>query len=100
MPARLGDPIFGALVAACSAGESNPRGLTAWPRRGRWPQEILAAPPEVQEAYYFAVANPDTLRYIPCFCGCVSHGHGSNLDCYVAQFRPDGSVVLDPHAFG
>ena len=44
-------------------------------------------------AYRFAAANPEILKYIPCYCGCGEMGHGSNLDCYVDLFRPDGRAV-------
>ncbi len=33
------------------------------------PKDIRSAPEDVREAYRFAVANRDTLRYIPCYCG-------------------------------
>jgi hypothetical protein len=47
------------------------------------PTDIRSAPAEVREAYRFAIANRDTLRYIPCYCGCGSEGHISNASCYV-----------------
>ena len=50
------------------------------------PDYVQTAAPEVQEAYRFAVANPDLLKQIPCFCGCNSIGHMDNLDCYVDEF--------------
>jgi hypothetical protein len=74
--------------------------LLAWPVDDRWPAQFHAASPEVQEAYRYAVANPEALQYMPCFCGCGAQGHTSNLDCYVREFRSDGSVMLDPMSFG
>ena len=47
------------------------------------PSDIRSAPGEVREAYRFAIANRDTLRYIPCYCGCGSAGHTSNASCYI-----------------
>jgi hypothetical protein len=47
------------------------------------PKDIRSAPEEVREAYRFAITNRDTLRYIPCYCGCGSEGHTSNASCYV-----------------
>jgi Protein of unknown function with PCYCGC motif len=47
------------------------------------PPDIAKAPDEVREVYRFAVANRDTLHYIPCYCGCGSEGHMSNASCYV-----------------
>jgi hypothetical protein len=58
------------------------------------------APPQVQEAYRFAIANPDVLTYIPCYCGCGAMGHHSNLQCYIKETRADGSIEFDNHAFG
>src|SRR5262249_16259767 len=46
------------------------------------PADILKAPFEVREAYRFAIANRDVLRYIPCYCGCGEQGHTSNASCY------------------
>ncbi len=62
------------------------------------PDSVRQTPTRTQEAYRFAVANPDILRVIPCYCGCVQGGHRDSLDCYVADFRPDGTVEYDNHA--
>ncbi len=64
------------------------------------PPTVRAAPPKVREAYRFAVANRETLRWIPCFCGCGAEGHRSNADCYVRDLLPDGSVVFDYMSLG
>lgn len=74
--------------------------LLAWPAEDRWPDLFWQAPAEVQEAYRYAVANPDVLRWMPCFCGCGGHGHRANIDCYVDELRSDGSVLLDRMSFG
>ncbi len=63
-------------------------------------QEVRAAPSEVQEAYRFALANPEVLRKIPCYCSCETWEHESNYDCYVEEVRPDGSVELSHHGLG
>jgi hypothetical protein len=62
--------------------------------------ELQQAPENIQEAYRFALANPDVLKQTPCYCGCVVVGHTSNYDCYVAEINDDGSVILDSHGFG
>jgi len=64
------------------------------------PPNVRRAPPNVREAYRFAIANRETLRFIPCFCGCGTEGHKSNADCYVKDIRPDGSVVFDFMSLG
>jgi len=61
---------------------------------------IRRAPAEVREAYRFAVANRGVLSYIPCFCGCGAQGHRSNVDWYLKDVRPDGTVVFDYVSLG
>jgi hypothetical protein len=63
------------------------------------PDYVQEAAPEVQEAYRFAVANPEALEHIPCYCGCNSLGHVNNTECYVKTFNPDGTVAeFESHA--
>ena len=95
----------GALLTACvSSGPLRPGDalvpLYARPDRNEWPDEFLQLPAETQSLYRYAAANHDVLRYIPCFCGCVNAGHGSNFDCYVREAFPDGRVRLDTMSFG
>ena len=59
------------------------------------PKDIRSAPEEVREAYRFAIANRDTLRYIPCYCGCGSEGHTSNASCYVKDGSTPSNLVFD-----
>ena len=66
----------------------------------RLSQQVRSAPPVVQEAYRFAIANPEVLSSLPCYCGCGSMGHESNLDCFIQEFKPGESIVFDDHAFG
>ena len=62
--------------------------------------EIQQLSVEVQAAYRFAVANPDVLDRIPCYCGCTGEGHLSNRMCYVQSENGEGQVVYDDHAAG
>ena len=64
------------------------------------PAEVRSAPLNVQEAYQFNVANPDTMKDIPCYCGCGNVGHTSNYDCYVSEIDDAGNIVFDHHALG
>jgi hypothetical protein len=64
------------------------------------PAEVQQAPVAVQQAYQFAVANPEILKQIPCYCGCGAMGHTSNYSCYVAGTGADGEVIYDNHALG
>lgn len=64
------------------------------------PAEVQSAPVTVQQAYQFAVANPDVMTQIPCYCGCGSMGHSSNYSCYVSSDGTDDSITYDNHALG
>src|SRR5438270_3817596 len=95
-------PSAAMLLVACGGGSATGAGgqLIAKPAENVWPDIFWKSPAEVQEAYRYALANPDVLQYFPCFCGCVNQGHTSNKDCYIQQARPDGSVLLEPMSFG
>ncbi|MEW6180967.1 MAG: PCYCGC motif-containing (lipo)protein [Chloroflexota bacterium] len=64
------------------------------------PVEVQDSPVAVQEAYRFAVANPDVMKQIPCYCGCGAIGHTSNYACYVKEASSLGSITFDTHALG
>lgn len=98
----IGPPVPKAQQAAASQSPTASR-VPATPRIklasvSLLPGKVRAAPTIVQQAYQFAVANPETLSQIPCFCSCGDMGHKSNLDCFVQRFNPDGSIVFDDHA--
>ena len=95
----------GATVAAAACAPASRPGdalvpLYANPGRDEWPAEFAQLSSETQALYRYAAANHDTLQYIPCFCGCVNAGHGSNFDCYVRAVYPDGRIRLDTMSFG
>lgn len=62
------------------------------------PKDVQRSGRKIQEAYQFAVANPDVAEAIPCYCGCVGLGHTSSYDCYVAGVDKDGLMQFDDHA--
>jgi hypothetical protein len=64
------------------------------------PKDIRSAPEDVREAYRFAVANRDTLRYIPCYCGCGADGHTSNASCYIKDDSTPEKVIFDRMSLG
>ena len=64
------------------------------------PGFVHDAEPKVKEAYRFAIANPEVLTKIPCYCGCGTMGHRHTLDCYLKETRADGSIEFDNHAAG
>ncbi len=59
------------------------------------PADILRAPEKVRDAYRFALANRDVLRYIPCYCGCGADGHTSNASCYFRDSSTPENPVFD-----
>lgn len=59
------------------------------------PTDIAKAPAEVREAYRFAITNRDTLRYIPCYCGCGAEGHTSNASCYIKDSSTRDNLLFD-----
>jgi uncharacterized protein with PCYCGC motif len=93
----------GTLAAACAPASQRGGGLLplyANPAKNEWPAEVLRLPDETQAMYRYAVGNEATLKWFPCYCGCVAGGHRSNFDCYVGDVLPDGRVRLDTMSFG
>jgi hypothetical protein len=66
----------------------------AWATR---PAYVTDLPAEWQSAYAYALARPDVLQWLPCYCGCGGMGHRSNLDCFF-QRREDGTFTWEEHA--
>jgi len=64
------------------------------------PADIRRAPDDVREAYHFAIANRDILRYIPCYCGCGAQGHTSNASCYIKDDSTRDRPVFDRMSLG
>lgn len=56
--------------------------------------------PRVRDAYRFAVANPEIMTKIPCYCGCGSMGHQHAQQCFVKDVAPSGTIEFDNHAAG
>lgn len=88
------------LLSGCSGSTSSKSDQNKMAPMSDMPAEIQKAPVSVSEAYRFAVANPDALKNVPCYCGCGSVGHTSNYSCYVKEIKPSGEVVFDQHALG
>ena len=62
------------------------------------PAEMQKAPEYVRQAYQYAIANPEPLKNVPCFCGCGPLGHTNNYDCYIKNASPTGQILFDEHA--
>jgi len=100
LPAIL---VAGILLASCAAGGAqgaSKGGVLQMAPVSALPMEMQNSPTAVRTAYQFAVANPDALRNVPCYCGCGAIGHKSNLACYVKEFDATGKPVFDDHALG
>ena len=90
-----------ALIAWRNSLE-NGSGLS-WPEWDpSWP---LLQPPrnstsaDLRGPYAFAARNAETLRFIPCYCGCRREGHESALNCFVKGFTPQGAPIWNDHSF-
>ena len=86
-------------MGACQRGADVSVDLAMAPESAL-PDFVRGAPTQVREAYRFAIANRELLAAFPCYCGCGSMGHRSNLDCYIKGVRADGSLEFEHHAFG
>jgi hypothetical protein len=107
--AVLAVPLLAGLAAlgGCSRGSdespvpaSNVDAFVALPEKEIWPQALLEMPEAVQQNYAAVAQNKSLLQWMPCYCGCYATGHTSVYDCYVAEERPDGSIVIDTMGFG
>lgn len=93
--------IAGAALAGCGSPSSavTESELKMAPM-SMMPDDVKSAAVVTQQAYQFAVANPDVTEHIPCYCGCGAMGHTSNYMCYVKSIAADGTVNFDSHAIG
>ncbi len=89
----------GLLVGCGGASTSTEYELKMAPMSGM-AAEVKSAPVVTQQAYQFAVANPDVMKQVPCYCGCGNVGHTSNYSCYVQNADASGNVTFDSHAIG
>jgi hypothetical protein len=88
------------VASACGGSNGEKQQEWALAPESALPDFAQDAPPQVKEAYRFAIAHPDVLSAFPCYCGCGAMGHTNNLDCYVKEVHPDGSIEFENHAFG
>lgn len=74
-----------------------PQWNPAWPELPKPAAGILAS--DWRGPYAFAAADGESLRYIPCYCGCRREGHRSVRDCFIKGFTPSGLPIWSDHAF-
>lgn len=81
--------VGGVLAWGVSAGGKGKAGEREFPAYAYNSAATLAG-------YKAAVAHPDQIKYIPCYCGCGgAEGHQSLKECF---FKPNGD--LNEHASG
>jgi hypothetical protein len=91
--------LLSSTISACSTN-NHPSKELSMASMDQMPAEVQSAPVIVQQAYQFAVANPEVVKNIPCYCGCGNVGHTSNYNCYVYSADDNGKVTYDYHALG
>lgn len=92
--------ILVAFIASACAGSGGAQAELTLAPESALPGFVKDAPPQVKETYRFAIVNPEVLSAFPCYCGCGAVGHKNNLQCYIKEVRPDGSIEFENHAFG
>ena len=92
--------LVASFLGGCASTKSSQTDLNKMAPMSDMPAEIQNAPTVVQEAYQFAVANPEALKNVPCYCGCGAVGHTSNYSCYVQEVKDSGEIVFEQHALG
>ena len=91
---------FSGLLTGCSASNTTDEHSFPMAPMPEMPADVQSAPVVVQQAYQFAVANPEVLQQLPCYCGCGAVGHKSNYACYISGVDESGAVTFDAHALG
>ena len=91
--------LFSITVTGCGAATPVAVHVPAMASMADMPAEVKAAPIVAQQTYQFAMANPEVLKKLPCYCGCGKMGHTSNYNCYVKSAE-GAKVIYDNHALG
>ena len=96
-----GVAVAAAMVLGLSLWFAGPQGVRqayALAPESALPANFRTAPPNVGEAYRFAIANREILRQVPCYCGCGQE-HQNSADCYIKNVKPDGQIEFDQMSF-
>jgi len=67
----------------------------AWATR---PAYVSHSGHDTEEAYAFAVARPDIVEWMPCYCGCAAMDHRSNLECFLKRREVGAAIAFEEHA--
>jgi Protein of unknown function with PCYCGC motif len=94
-----GQPTWTAGPQAAAQATAKPA-TTDTAREAAWAARPVFARSDArtEEAYAFALAHPNVLKWIPCYCGCGGMGHTSNLDCYFRRTAGLSSLDFEEHA--
>jgi hypothetical protein len=94
--------VLSALIGGCVPERSDDRSSTELRMASidRFPVDVRRAPVSVGNAYRFAATNAELLSQIPCYCGCGSMGHTSNVACYLTDPENPSESAIEPHALG
>lgn len=97
-------PVPSPTSVAAAATHAVPRGhvemptgheiTAAWESR---PAYVQQAHGDTQMAYAYALARPDVLQWLPCYCGCSTMGHRSNLDCFLLPRQRGVPIAFEEH---
>ncbi len=93
-------PLVIGFLSGCSRASTSSKAPLQMASMDGLPQEVTSASADVQQAYRYAVANPEVLKQIPCYCGCVDLGHTSNYACYISSVDANGKYTYNEHALG
>jgi hypothetical protein len=103
-------PVLLLVLAGCSFNEGAAQRLPPTPKavqvelalasHHQLPDFVQESDPRVQDAYRFAIANPEAMTKIPCYCGCGNMGHENARDCFIKDVLPNGAIEFDNHAAG
>jgi hypothetical protein len=87
-----------AILAGCGAKKEN---LTLDKKNTPLPEYVLNSSDKVKQTYLMAAKYPKVLSSVPCYCGCVTDGHMSNLSCFVQKMGTNNAVkAWDQHGIG
>lgn len=88
---------FTAGGGSTTPGDSASQPNTPLAQNASLPAWLARAPATTKEAYAYAAAHPETLSYVPCYCGCGQHsGHRSANDCFIGN-RNGNEITYDDH---
>lgn len=88
--------VIAAAFSACSADD---RPDLKFAPVSQLREDLRISAPIVRESYQLALANPEVLSNIPCYCGCVAI-HQNVKECFVREVRADGTIIWDEMGIG